>query len=232
MIRGVFSPRSATMFNPEKLLGQLLSGGFKSSKKRKHSSGSSMMGGLLGSSVGSSVKGAAAMGMLGVGIAAFEHFMKNKSGATAAPTPNGGVLPTPAPYAAPPPPPPPPPAMVPPAASASNEPVLRLIRSMIAAAHADGVIDGSERQQIMGRLGEAGLSSDEQLFLIREMDAPWSIERLTAGISDRTYASQVYAAALLAIDADTPAETAYLERLAAALRLSAAEVAQLHADLG
>lgn len=206
------------MFDPQKLLGQLLSGGMKSKKRKSRSS--SLLGGITGS-MGGSMKGAAAMGILGVGIAAFEHFMKNRTDSAPASAP----LPQPlAPNAAPPPPPPA-------AAAADNDAVLRLIRSMIAAAHADGVIDATERSNIMGRLGEAGLSADEQLFLIREMDAPWSIAQLSAGVNDATFASQLYAAALLAIDADTAAEQAHLQQLAAALRLSEQDVQTLHQQI-
>jgi len=208
------------MFDASKLFGQLLSGGMKS--KRRHSKSSSSMLGGLGGSLGSGMKGAAAMGVLGVGIAAFEHFMKSRESGASAPMP--GPMPSSSP--------PPAPRMSPPSATPKpdNEAVLRLIRSMISAAHADGVMDATERKGVFDRLNDAGLSSDEQLFLMREMDAPWSVAQLTNGVTDAAYASQLYAAALMAIEADTELEQAHLQSLASALRLSAADVDALHSQ--
>jgi len=208
------------MFDAQKLLGQLLSSGMKS-KKRK--SGSSSMFGGMGGSMGSGMKGAAAMGVLGVGMAAFEHFMQKRKSEQAG-MPASSQSPS-FPSAAPPPPPPGGARATP---GADNEAVLRLLRSMIAAAHADGVVDAQERKTIMDRLNDTGMSADEQLFMIREMDAPWTAEALAAGVTDPAYASQLYAAALIAIDADTAAEQAYLQRLAGALRLSTSDVETLH----
>ena len=49
-----------------------------------------------------------------------------------------------------------------------------LIRSMIAAANADGTIDSEERAGILQRAMEAGLDSATQQFLMGELRAPAS----------------------------------------------------------
>lgn len=222
------------MFRPEKLLGSLLGG----SSRR---GGASMLTSQLG------------MGLLGVAIAAADHYMKKSSSQTApAPGTSAGSVPPPAPGAtAPPPPPGPVPAAAPPpppgagpaaappaspvdataAAAGQNEAVL-LIRAMIAAANADGAIDQEERQRILDKFKDAGLSQEEHAFLVHELFSPASLEGIVSQVSSEAVARQVYGVSLLAVDVDTDAERAYLQTLGQRLALSQADRDSMHRALG
>jgi uncharacterized membrane protein YebE (DUF533 family) len=101
---------------------------------------------------------------------------------------------------------------------------------MINAAKADGRIDNAERARLFDRLGAVSLTDEEQDFLFAELARPMDTDGLVAGVGDNgALASQVYAASLLAIDADQPAEQAYLAELAARLRLPQGLIQELHA---
>jgi uncharacterized membrane protein YebE (DUF533 family) len=103
-----------------------------------------------------------------------------------------------------------------------------LIHAMIAAAKADGEVDAAEMQGILGRLEQAGISAEERAFLMTELTRPLDLDALAARVADPALAPEVYAASLLAITVDTPAEEAYLRTLAEKLQLDAATVAHLH----
>lgn len=211
------------MFNPEKMLGSLLTGGV--SRKRG-------LGGLL--------SGGAALGLAGVAMEAVEHFMNSAkqsqglppvappgaaTGSGPPPLPGGG------PGAAPPPPPsqaPGPPPVAPPAPPPSAEEAVLLIRAMIAAAKADGVIDAEERQRILAKLDAVQLSPEERSFMEAELARPHSAEAIAAAVQGPEQARQVYLVSLLAVEVDTPEERNYLETLAGLLGLDAAAVTTLH----
>ena len=99
-----------------------------------------------------------------------------------------------------------------------------MLRSMIQAAKADGEMDPEERRKILGNMENATPSDLD--FLIREMAAPVDPEGLAAETPDGMQ-REVYAAALMAIDLDHPAERAHLARLGAALHLTAADMAEI-----
>ncbi len=187
-------------------------------------------------------KGAAGIGLLGVAVAAYDHF--SKQGQPAAPQPGpqpGGTPATPPP---PPPagratPPPPPPGVPPTAGPAAAMPdqqrqqrAILLIRAMIAAANADGRIDPQEQQTILGKLEQAGLGDEERRFVQDEISRPPSLDSLLAQVDSPETAQQVYAASLLAIDVDTEAEKGYLAQLRARLGLDEATAHQLHGQFG
>lgn len=116
-----------------------------------------------------------------------------------------------------------------PGAPAPSEHALLLLRSMIAAAVSDGLIDATERERIVGRLADLGLGAEERQFLEREIAAPASPQQLAAAAATPEMKSEVYLAAAIAIEADTSAEQAYLRYLAATLGLEEALVAHLDA---
>ena len=220
------------MFNPEQLLGQLMgdamSGQLGGRKRKRSQSG---LGALLGGAGGMSTatKAKVGLGLLGVAYAAYQHYSQASSPAAA---PQPVMAPGPMP---PPPPgargamPPPPPAANP--SPARVEEAMHLLRAMITAAHADGLIDADEREAILGRARQAGMDADSLQALDAEIRAPLTLEQLTI----RTPAAQraeVYAAALIAITADTEAERAFLDRMAGLLSLDAAARADIHAQLG
>jgi uncharacterized membrane protein YebE (DUF533 family) len=107
-----------------------------------------------------------------------------------------------------------------------------VVRAMISAAKADGEIDATERQRILGKVQEDGTDPEELRFLEQEMARPPDPDGLAAEARDPAVAAQVYGASLLAIKVDTPAEQAYLRDLAGKLGLDRSVVAQLHQALG
>lgn len=227
------------MFDPERLLGQMVSGalggalGGKSARRR----GSSGLGGMLGGSgLGKAQIG---VGLLGVAMAAWEHYSNQPKAAAPAAAPAASP-----PTHAMPPPPPPPPAMVGAPVAAPTEatrpvPMLDvrrqqavlLIRSMIAAAAADGLIDDDERLGILDRARNLGDDRETLQFLKSELAAPVDIAELVAQ-TPKSMAPEVYAAALLAIELDTPQERAWMDDLAGRLGLDAGARADLHRQLG
>jgi uncharacterized membrane protein YebE (DUF533 family) len=223
------------MFNPEKLLGGLLMG---DSRRR--------------SGLGSLISSGAALGLAGVAMEAVEHFMdKSKSSASGLP-PSGPPpfqsSPSPQPpkspgVSIPPPPPglkvaaPPPP---PPYASIGSESVddgkaaqkaVLLIRAMIAAANADGVIDKEERNRILKKLETVDLSDQEHSFIVKELLSPAGLEDIVAQVKSPEMAKKVYTVSLLAIEVDTDAERAYLKTLAQELSLNESDLNDIYRTL-
>ena len=90
---------------------------------------------------------------------------------------------------------------------------------MINAAKADGQIDGTEMNNILGKLDEAGAGQDAKDFVLAEMRRPLDLDGLVAGVSTPDLAAAVYAASAMAIKVDTPAEQNYLGQLATRLNL-------------
>jgi uncharacterized membrane protein YebE (DUF533 family) len=107
-----------------------------------------------------------------------------------------------------------------------------LLRAMIAAAHADGRLDATERGALFERIAAQDLPAGEKAELWDEIQRPVDLEALARAATTRERASELYAAALLAIDVDTEAERAWLRRLAAKLVLPAALVDALHREAG
>jgi uncharacterized membrane protein YebE (DUF533 family) len=219
------------MFDPERLLRQMVGGalgGALGGRSRSRGGLESVLGGG---------KAQLGLGLLGVAMAAYEHYGKSQGATQAA----AGAAPPPMPLAGsaampPPTPPPPPPAM---SAPTRAQPMLDLhkqeaalmVRAMIAASAADGLIDAAERERIVERARGAGDDADTLTFLQTELDNPVSVEQLIAQ-TPRSWAEQVYSASALAIAIDTEAERAYLQRLGNGLGLDARRQIELQTQLG
>jgi uncharacterized membrane protein YebE (DUF533 family) len=106
-----------------------------------------------------------------------------------------------------------------------------ILRAMINAAKADGQIDGGEVQRIAGRLEQAGADQEARDFVMAELQKPLDLEGLTREVHGPELAAEVYAASLLAIEVDTPAEQAYLRDLAQRLKLNPGAVQHIHQAL-
>lgn len=106
---------------------------------------------------------------------------------------------------------------------------LTLIRTMIAAARADGKLEGREGEAIFAAVDRLALDAGEKALLLEELANPVDIDTLVAAAQTPEMAAEIYAAALLAIEVDTPAERAWLAMLAARLDLAPPLVAQLEA---
>jgi uncharacterized membrane protein YebE (DUF533 family) len=111
---------------------------------------------------------------------------------------------------------------------ASPEAERLVLRAMIAAAKSDGQVDKAEMEKIVGRLGADEVTEEERQFVMRELDSPADAASIAAEARSPAQAAEVYAACLLVIDGDSAAERKYLRDLAAALKLDAATVAELH----
>ncbi|HRD72955.1 MAG TPA: DUF533 domain-containing protein [Aquimonas sp.] len=217
------------MFDAQRLLGQMLGSGMDGllgggqGKKRRRSD--SLLGGLS-----TGTKAQLGLGIVGIAMAAFEHYQQ-QSKASAPVTPSAVVPPPPpmAPPVIPVPPTSPPPHM--PTVDANSLPpeqaaALIMVRSMIAAAAADGLIDGDERERILQHARQAGFDADDQAVLDAELSRPLSIPEL-AGQTRPEQAIEVYAAAMLSMDVDTDKERAWLQRLGDALNLTAQQRQQI-----
>jgi uncharacterized membrane protein YebE (DUF533 family) len=228
------------MIDAAKLLGGLLNGSLNSSIGNPGSPGTGILPG----------KAAIGMGIIGVAIAAFEHYSEqNKAGRQDAPYPEpsrspGSNAPPPPPGASPgvppgpplagagaPPPPPPPPSRTPSSPHGQVDPVL-LLRAMVAAANADGFLDDAERGRIFSHLERAGLSDEEREFLRQELDAPRPLNEIAASATSRADAEQIYAVSLLAVEVDTDEERAYLEELRRALGIYPVEADAIARSIG
>ncbi len=108
-----------------------------------------------------------------------------------------------------------------------------VLKDMINAAKADGQIDNAEIERIVGKLEAAGAGSDARDFVISEMNKPMDLGGVVAAARhNSTPAAQVYAASLLAIEVDTPAERQYMQQLAGGLELPSEVVANLGKTVG
>jgi uncharacterized membrane protein YebE (DUF533 family) len=95
-----------------------------------------------------------------------------------------------------------------------------VLKAMINAAKADGQIDRGEVQRIVGKLRETGMAEEAQQYVMTEMQKPIDTPALVSAAKGQpALAAQVYAASLLAIEVDTPAEKQYLDQLAVGLGL-------------
>ena len=108
-----------------------------------------------------------------------------------------------------------------------------IVKAMISAAKADGRIDETELQKIVGKLEENGLTEEEKSFFVAEANRPVDIAAVVASArGDAGIAAQIYAASLLAIELDTEAERSYLQQLAGGLGLNAEVTDHIEQTLG
>ena len=104
---------------------------------------------------------------------------------------------------------------------------LLLVKAMIAAAWSDGHIDQVEQQRIFGAVEQMALSAEMKGLIFDLLQRPASVEELADPGLDLEQKSELYLASCLITDADNRDEQAHLDRLAVALQLPEALVAQL-----
>ena len=107
-----------------------------------------------------------------------------------------------------------------------------ILRAMINAAKADGHIGPSEIERITGKLEEIGADDEGRSFILQEMGKPIDLDAITRKVTSEELGAQVYAASLLSIEVDTPAEKEYMQTLAAELQLNSDTVRRLHRLMG
>ncbi|KAB1073770.1 tellurite resistance TerB family protein [Methylobacterium planeticum] len=92
-----------------------------------------------------------------------------------------------------------------------------MLRAMVAATVADGLVDADERRRLDEAVEAAGLDRDGRAWLEAELADPASIDAIADPVTDPEAAARIYAAARLAIEADTLQERQFLRMLAEAL---------------
>lgn len=163
---------------------------------------------------GASVGGAAVIG--GLAYKAYEDWKSGKSAQAAdaspvaLPKPDGTVF-------------------LPSDASAADDLAKRLLQAMVAAAKADGHVTTREKARISEQLALAGLTGEAETLIRAELDAPLDPGRIATLARSEEEAAEIYAASLLVVDPEAPAERDYLQRLAARMGLDQGLVDHLHA---
>ncbi len=172
--------------------------------------GGLLLGGLaglaLGTKGGRSLVGTAAKlgGLALVGGLAYKAWQNYQSGQPAEVAGTGAVLPAPqgSGYAE--------------GDGDDNERALLMVRAMIAAAAADGVVDDAERARIMGNLQQAGLSDEAAGFLDQELANPMDASASCSWSRRRSRRRRSIRRPRLAIDPDDESEQTFLADLASA----------------
>jgi uncharacterized membrane protein YebE (DUF533 family) len=175
--------------------------------------------GLLMGKGGHKLGGLAKYGALAaLGGIAYKAWQRSQAGESAAPA-AGSQPAAPAPAA----------FIPPPDDDAANHALGQsLLRAMIAAAKADGRIDADENRRIFARMETMNLDADCKAFVLDELSSPLNLDAVVAGADTPEHAAEIYAASLVAIEADTPAEQGYLTMLAGRLGLAPELVTELH----
>ncbi|ACL57831.1 tellurite resistance TerB family protein [Methylobacterium nodulans] len=120
-----------------------------------------------------------------------------------------------------------------PASPADEQTVARaLLTAMITAAKADGHIDAQEQARIFGEMDRHALDADDKAFLMDVLRAPLDIDAVARLARTPEEAAEIYAASLMAVDVDSPAERAYLDHLAQRLGLDPGLVRHLESTVG
>ncbi len=108
-----------------------------------------------------------------------------------------------------------------------------VLQAMINAAKSDGSIDREEIQRIVGKLQEMGADEEALNYVRAEMQAPMRTAHLIAAAGGQPeVAAEIYAASLMAIEVDTPAEKMYLNQLASGLRLDPQTTGRIEEMIG
>lgn len=173
-----------------------------------------LSGGGLGKLTGKAVKLGAVAAVGGLAYSAWQNYQKGQQAQPGAAPSQDAFIPAPSDQ------------------SGQEELGKSLVRAMIAAAKADGRIDADEKEAIFGKLETMNLSSEEKAWVFDELSTPLDINAVVARADTPEHATEIYAASLVAITADTAAERAYLDTLATKLKLAPALVAEIHKAAG
>ena len=107
---------------------------------------------------------------------------------------------------------------------------MRVITAMVAAAKADGHIDGREQERIFAAVDRMELSSELKALVLDLLRKPVSVADVARGVESLEQKAELYMASCLAIDEDDPRERAYLSQLADALALPEGLSSQISAQ--
>lgn len=215
------------MFDADRILRQLMNQPVATGLAGGLAGG--VAGGMLTSKRGRKMAKKAAKygGVALLGGLAYSAWQKHRQGVSPSSAPAGATAPPPVPLA-----PPEATAFVPAESDAPAREALGilLMRTMIAAAKADGKLDGDESRAIRGKLAELDLPEAERSRLLQEVASPASVHEIALQATGPEMGAEVYLAALMAIETDTDEERAWLAQLAQALGLDPGYVELLHAE--
>jgi uncharacterized membrane protein YebE (DUF533 family) len=96
---------------------------------------------------------------------------------------------------------------------------LALVRAMVGAAKADGHIDAKEQRRLFAEVERLGLDAESKAYVFDLLTHDVDLYDLASAATTPEQGAEIYLAARLAIDADEPAERAYLDALATRLKL-------------
>lgn len=96
---------------------------------------------------------------------------------------------------------------------------LTLVRAMVGAAKSDGHIDAAEQRRLFAEVERLGLDAEAKAYVFDLLTHDVDMKSLVGSVRTPEQGAELYLAARLAIDPDEPAERAYLDALAARLRL-------------
>ena len=105
-----------------------------------------------------------------------------------------------------------------------------MLRAMIHATKADGMLDEAEKTRLIEHLG-GEIDAEEAAFVEAELQSPLDLDGLIRDTPE-ALSAQVYAMSVLGIELDNQAEAQYLHGLAQGLGLDADTVNDIHAQLG
>ncbi len=223
------------MFDPKTLLDQVMGGGRSVKGKLDQYSGSggfmrgAAAGGLLGLLLGGKglgkmaggalrYGGAAALGALA--LKAYQNYQQKKAAGPVSMTPEqfAQLSPDALPHAQP---------------AADGGPFqLVLIRAMVGATKADGHIDATEQQRLFNEVERMELDGEAKAFVFDLLSQDVDMGSIVGAVSTPEQGAEVYLASRMAIDPDVAVERAYLDALAARLKLPAELRAQLDSHAG
>ncbi|NEU14006.1 DUF533 domain-containing protein [Methylobacterium sp. BTF04] len=106
-----------------------------------------------------------------------------------------------------------------------------MLRAMVSATMADGLMDDTERKRLQDAIAASGIEKDAEIWLRNEMDEPADVDEIAERVKTPEQATRIYAAARLAIDADTLQEREFLKMLAVALDVPHHPTTRLDAEL-
>ena len=106
-----------------------------------------------------------------------------------------------------------------------------MLRAMVAATIADGMVDAAERKRLDAAVAEAGLDPDGRAWLDRELASPAEIDEIAEWVNEPEAAARIYTAARLAIDPDTLQERQFLKMLAEALDVPGDATARIENEI-
>lgn len=96
---------------------------------------------------------------------------------------------------------------------------LLILQAMIAAARADGHIDAQERAALAEQIGALGADDELHAWVEQQMSAPLDADAIARDADSPQAAREVYLASVAIVDEQNPMERAWLDQLAAALKL-------------